>query len=159
MTNPQTLLFARILAFVGLLFWIFYILKYVFGAPLFLSSEERNQLAIQLGFGVYGYIVLLIGVFLGAVYQEIKVRKANGNNQIKIGKMIKRAVGSADFWLGVFASPVVYAVLLQAINISDITISGIFGITLVGLQNGFVCNTIADSIVNNRLPAQAQPDP
>lgn len=159
MTNRQTLMFARILAAVGLLFWICYILKYVLGAPLFLNSEERNQIAVQLGFGAYGYIVLLIGVFLGAVYQEIKAGKASGNNQIKIGKMIKRALGSADFWLGVFASPVVYAVLLQAINITNVTISGLFGLTLVGLQNGFVCNTIADSIINNRLPVQAQPKP
>jgi hypothetical protein len=55
-----------------------------------------------------------------------------------------------DFWLGLFASPVVYTMLLQAIDLQNTSITGIIGITLVGLQNGFVCNSIADAMINQQ---------
>ncbi|CAH2394151.1 hypothetical protein [Mesorhizobium ventifaucium] len=155
----RKLLFSQILAAVGLFFWSYYILTYVLGMPLFLNTESDNQLVAQIGFGIYGYIILLVGVMLGAVYQELKIAKADGKGQVKIGATLRRATRTADFWLGIFASPVVYAVLLQAIDMTNVTASAFIGITLVGLQNGFVCNTVAESFVKNGPSGQSAPSP
>lgn len=142
-------------AIVGLLFWFIYVLKYVLGAPLFLAASEEIKLAYQIGFGIYGYLTLLVGVFIGAVYQEIKAAKTTGSTHIKIIQITRQALNSADFWLGIFASPVVYAVLLQAVNMEEISVGGFIGLILVGLQNGFVCNTIAESMINAKLSSNA----
>jgi hypothetical protein len=157
--SDRKLLGAQILAAVGLFFWVCYILTYVLGMPLFLNTEGDNRIAAQIGFGIYGYVILLIGVILGAVYQELKVAKANGKKQVRIGATLRRATRTADFWLGIFASPVVYAILLQAIDLTNVTASSFIGITLVGLQNGFVCNTVADSFIKNGLQGQSAPAP
>jgi hypothetical protein len=45
---------------------------------------------------------------------------------------------------------VVYVVLLQAINLERFTIAAFIGVTLVGLQNGFVCNVVADALIAGR---------
>lgn len=148
MTEQGRLQMAKILAVGGLIFWLAYVSKYVFGAPLFLAAPTGNALGMQIGFGLYGYLVLLLGVFLGSIYQELRAIKATNRRRIRIGPTIRNAFRTPDFWLGIFASPVVYAVLLQAIDLEDLSASGIAGLTLVGLQNGFVCNTIAESIVN-----------
>jgi hypothetical protein len=156
MSSLNHLTTAKILAAAGLIFWAYYFFTYLLGAPLFLNTEDDNRVATQIGFAVYGYVVLLVGVMLGAVYQELKIAKAEGKKQILIGSTVRRATKTADFWLGMFASPVVYAVLLQAIDLTNVTIASFVGSTLVGLQNGFVCNTIADSLINNRPSSQGQ---
>lgn len=150
MTNRRGLPFARALAVVGLIFWGYYVGNYVLGAPIFLNTDGDNQWAAQIGFGCYGYAVLLIGVVLGALYHEVGAAKEGDTRQIEIRSVIRNAFGSTDFLLGVFASPVVYAVLLQAVDLTNITASGVLGVTPVGLQNGFVCNTIAESMVKSR---------
>ncbi|PZQ88718.1 MAG: hypothetical protein DI534_11230 [Leifsonia xyli] len=141
---------SMVLALVGLVFWVGYVLKFVLGDTLFLAGADDSKISLQVAFGVYGYVTLLLGVFLGAVYQEIKAQKAAGVTHFAIGGVIKQALRSADFWLGIFASPVVYAVLLQAVNMETITLSGFIGLTLVGLQNGFVCNTVAESVIGGK---------
>lgn len=153
MLNRKRLVTAKVLAIIGLIFWVYYIITYVFGVPVFLNTEDNSRVVAQVGFGVYGYVILLVGVMLGAIYQELKVAKAEGK-RIEIGSTMRRAAGTADFWLGVFASPVVYAVLLQAIDMTNVTMGSFVGITLVGLQNGFVCNTVADSFINNGPASQ-----
>jgi hypothetical protein len=156
MSSLNRLITAKILAIVGLIFWAYYFYTYLLGAPLFLNTEDASRVATQIGFGVYGYVILLVGVMLGAVYQELKIAKSEGKEQIVIGSTMRRATRTADFWLGMFASPVVYAILLQAIDMTNVTIASFVGITLVGLQNGFVCNTIADSLINNGPSGQGQ---
>jgi hypothetical protein len=57
--------------------------------------------------------------------------------------------------MGVFASPVVYVVLLQAVDFENVSVSGVIGLTLVGLQNGFVCESIAESLLARGKQPQA----
>ncbi|MBB2962534.1 hypothetical protein [Methylobacterium sp. R2-1] len=150
MENRTSVQLSIFLAAAGLVFWVVYVLKFILGDSLFLAGADDTKIGVQIAFGVYGYLTLLVGVFVGAVYQEIKSQKGAGNVEIAIGPSIGRALRGADFWLGIFASPVVYAVLLQAVNLETITASGFVGLTLVGLQNGFVCNTIAETIIGGK---------
>lgn len=157
MWNNNGLFITKLLAVVGLIFWLYYFFTHIVGAPLFLTVEDDSRVATQIGFGVYGYVILLVGVMLGAIYQELKVVKAEGRRQIKIASTMRRATRTPDFWLGIFASPVVYVVLLQAIDMTNVTTGSFIGLTLVGLQNGFVCNTVADSLINSGPVGQGPP--
>ncbi len=146
MTKQISLKFSLLLAVVGLVFWVFYILKYVFELPLFLAAEDGIGLSTQILFLVYGYLTLVVGVILGAVYKELKLEKSRGRRRIKIAKVLRGSMQTPEFWMGIFASPVLYVILLQAVNLDSITIGGFIAVTLVGLQNGFVCNSIADAL-------------
>ena len=142
---------AKTLAVIGLIFWILYVAVYISNLPSFLVDNQQLSFQGQIIFGLYGYITLLIGVFLGAVYQSLIYERDNNNRRaVNIGKVIHDAVQSVDFWIGLFASPVVYAVLLQAVDLESISAGAIFSLTLISLQNGYVCNRVADSVLNQR---------
>lgn len=138
---------SKLLALVALVFWVFYALRYVLGLPLFLTSEGEPGLLAQFGFIAYGYVTLLAGAFMGVMYNALREAKAE-KKLIKIGNVITGVLQSADFWMALFASPVVYIVQLQAVDLENISLAGFMGLTLVGLQNGFVCNTLAESMLN-----------
>ena len=144
---------APILALIGIGFWAYYCYDYITGAPLFLTTPTGNtntNVWSQVGLAAFGFAVLLIGVFLGAVYNQIKAERANEVTQIDIGAVTKTALKTPDFWLGIFAAPVVYVILLQAVDLDTPTTAKFLALTLVGLQNGFVCNTIADALINKQ---------
>lgn len=155
MNERSMLALARVLALAGLAFWGYFLMRNIFEIPLFLNSAGDSALPLQIAFGVYGYAVLLFGVVLGAVYREIRARRQAGRKTIKIFTVMRQALSTIDFWLGVFASPVVYAVLLQAVDLTSISVSGFVGITLVGLQNGFACNAVADALLDSGRTAPA----
>ena len=135
------------LAIVGLVFWVVYAALVVTDAPKFLVGQSSlatpGAKAILI---VYGYATLAMGVFLGAGYRELKERRAAGVKRINPRKLLGSILRTTDFWLGLFASPVVYAILLQAIDLNNASVASAIGLTLVGLQNGFVCQSIADAI-------------
>lgn len=149
MNERPTLTLARTLALIGLVFWSYYVLRHILDVPLFLNSAGESSLPLQLAFGAYAYAVLLMGVVLGAIYREIRARRQAGRKTIKITAVMRHSVGTTDFWLGVFASPVIFAMLLQAVDLTNIRLSGFVGITLVGLQNGFACNAVADALLDS----------
>ncbi len=146
---------AKALAVVGLVFWLAYILMYVTNIPDFLGDAGTASVVSQLLFGAYGYLTLLVGVFLGSGYQMLKAEKAKGKTRVKITKLLPQAVRNIDFWIGLFVSPLIYAILLQAVDLETIDAASVFSLTLIGLQNGYVCNTVADSFFTN---AGATPD-
>lgn len=145
---------ARVLAILGLVFWILYVIRYVLGVPLFLASVQGPSVGAQIAFVAYGYATLLVGVFLGVVYKALKRTREKGRPRVKIGAVLRDACQHVDFWIGIFASPVVYVVLLQAVDLENISLSGTIALTLVGLQNGFVCEALADSLFSS--PANAK---
>ena len=153
MTKPISLKLALLLAALGLIFWVYYVLKYVFELPLFLAAQDGIGLSTQLLFLAYGYLTLVVGVILSSIYKELKLEKSRGRRRIKIQTVLRNAMRSPEFWMGVFASPVVYVVLLQAVDLENISIGGFVAVTLVGLQNGFVCNSIADALFENNPTA------
>lgn len=154
MNRTFSLGLARVLAVAGLVFWALYVIRYVFGVPLFLADEGGPSLAAQIIFLIYGYVTLLLGVFLGVVYKELRAARQEGRPRVHVGRVLRSTLQHADFWMGVFASPVVYIVLLQAVDLEDMSLTGIVGLTLVGLQNGFVCETLAESIFAGRRQTQ-----
>jgi branched-subunit amino acid transport protein AzlD len=135
------------LAAVGLALWLGYGYFFLLDSTHFLA-ENASPVINQVILIVYGYMVLLVGVFLGSVYRQLKALTAN--ETVNIASVVRSALASKDFWLGMFASPVVYVVLLQAINLERFTIAAFIGVTLVGLQNGFVCNVVADALIAGR---------
>lgn len=137
--------FAKGLAVVGLAFWVAYVLLYVTSVPDFLADAGSITVESQLLFGAYGYLTLVAGVFLGSGYQMLKAQKAQGVTQVKITKLLRESVRHIDFWMGLFVSPLIYAILLQAIDLETIDAASVFSLTLIGLQNGYVCNTLADA--------------
>lgn len=150
MSARTSTMYSKSLAVIGLAFWIVYVLQYVLGVPLFLVSEKRSSLQSQILFIIYGYVTLLGGVCLGVLYRELQSRKAEPRSRVNVGRTIREALRGPDFWMALFASPVVYVILLQAINLEEISLAGILALTLVGLQNGFVCNSVAESIMNRK---------
>ena len=117
-----------------------------------LAPTGQSNIASEIALGVYGFVILLIGVFLGAVHNRLKAEKDGGASDIAIGKVIAVALRTPDFWLGIFAAPVVYVILLQAVDLETVSAAKIFALTLVGLQNGFVCNTAADGLISKGAP-------
>lgn len=138
---------AVLLAIAGLIFWIAYAELVLTDAPKFLVGESSlagsKAKAILI---VYGYATLVVGVFLGSGYRELKDRRTKEVKQVKVKELFGSILHSVDFWLGLFGSPVVYAILLQAIDLNNASVASAAGLTLVGLQNGFVCQSIADAI-------------
>jgi hypothetical protein len=138
---------AVLLAVIGLIFWIAYVEFVLTDSPKFLVGQSSlagsGAKAILI---VYGYATLVVGVFLGSGYRELKERRTKDIKQIKVSELFASILHSTDFWLGLFGSPVVYAILLQAIDLNNASVASAAGLTLVGLQNGFVCQSIADAI-------------
>jgi hypothetical protein len=145
--NRKISIIAVLLAVAGLVFWIAYAELVLTDTPKFLVGESSlaNSKAKAILI-VYGYATLVVGVFLGSGYRELKERRTKDIKQIKIKELLGSILHSTDFWLGLFGSPVVYAILLQAIDLNSASIASATGVTLVGLQNGFVCQSIADAI-------------
>jgi hypothetical protein len=142
------------LAILGLLIWLGYAYYYVLDFPLFLT-EGKDGVWRQILIIVYGYTTLVIGVFLGSVYRRLK--RIGDEERVDIRAVIKSAITSTDFWLGMFASPVVYIILLQAISLDTFSLPAFIAITLVGLQNGFVCNIVADTLIGEKSKTVAGP--
>lgn len=145
---------AIVLGIFGLLFWLGYAYYNLLDFPLFLV-EGKSSIGLQLLMIAYGYTTLLVGVFLGSVYRMVK--KIGDEDSIDIRSVVKAALRSTDFWLGMFASPVVYVILLQAINLDKVSLVAFIGITLVGLQNGFVCNVVADTLIGEKPKLTRRP--
>jgi hypothetical protein len=138
---------AVLLAIVGLVFWIAYVEFVLADSTKFLVGQASlSTTGLKAILVVYGYLTLVVGVFLGSGYRNLKERRAAGGKILKINKFLGEVFQSVDFWLGLFGSPVVYAILLQAIDLTNVSFGSAAGLTLVGLQNGFVCQSIADAI-------------
>ena len=142
----MTILRARLLAVLGLLFWAFYTWRFSEGLPRFLADDGQAGLLGQVAFGAYGYATLLVGVVLGAIYRRLSNIAGEDREDIRVGDVIGQAFRHADFWMAMFASPVVYAVLLPAVDLETTSAAAMFSLTLIGLQNGFACNVIARSL-------------
>jgi len=105
--------------------------------------------------GIWGFLMTIAGVFLGSAYRTLSLMKLKEGRKT-VGRprvIIKRLIGSIDLWLGIVAAPLVYALILQSA-----TGLSAAGLTVVGLQNGFCCLVIADSLVPT-LKESTQADP
>jgi len=91
----------------------------------------------------YGYLVTLAGVIIGCSYRQLqKLRDAGESNIQKPGLFLKQIASSIDLWMGIFGSPIVYALLWKSIDGGNIS-----GLTVIALQNGFCCTLIISNFV------------
>ena len=150
MFGSMTISKARLFAAIGLLFWALYIWRFSEGFPRFLAQDGQAGLLGQLAFGAYGYLTLVVGVALGTIYRHLSSISGDDRKSINIRDVIGQSFRHADFWMAMFASPVVYAILLPAVDLETISAAAIFSLTLIGLQNGFVCNALAESLFKDK---------
>jgi hypothetical protein len=107
-----------------------------FGAVAVVESRGVMMLA-------YGYAITLLGVTLGSAYRNLQERRQTGEKTIgSVGSFIRNVFMSIDFWLGLCASPLVYALLLRATEGGSTA-----GLTTIALQNGFCCTVIASGLL------------
>jgi hypothetical protein len=98
-------------------------------------------------FGVT-FVAVIAGVILGSLYRSLKYLADRGTVTIKnLRRFLSRSFRSVDMWLGLVASPVVYAVLLQTADGMELA-----GLVFTGLQNGFCCLVIANALIEKTPP-------
>jgi hypothetical protein len=101
---------------------------------------------------IYGYLVTLLGVVLGSGYRELQKLRESGATRIEnMRAFFKNIFSSVDLWLGLFGSPIVYALLWKSVAGGNIS-----GLTIIALQNGFCCTVIISNFVR-RNEAGGQP--
>jgi hypothetical protein len=97
-------------------------------------------------FVVYGFVITLVGVFLGSTYRQLQALKEKGETQIKdIGAFFRTVLMSIDLWIGIVGAPIVYALLWKSME----TVS-VAGLTVVALQNGFCCTLVIANLVRQQ---------
>jgi hypothetical protein len=114
---------------------------------MFESETTQTALRVSLSFGA-----TICGVVLGSLYRGLKILRDAGVQRIpKVSRFLSGSFRSVDMWLGLVAAPVVYALLLQ--SSSGMTLAGL---VVTGLQNGFCCLVLANSLLGPNAP---QPSP
>jgi hypothetical protein len=110
----------------------------------FESQESRTALSTALTAG-YGFAITLIGVALGAAYRRLIRMRAEGEDKVLVGKLVREVSGSIDFLIGLVGSPIVFGLLWKAL--ADVSLPGL---TLIALQNGFASHAILDQAIDGR---------
>ena len=96
------------------------------------------------------FLAVIGGVVLGSFYRELRGLKAQGVNRVPhLWTFFLDASRSTDMWLGLLGSPVVYALLLRSSE--GMTLGGMI---LTGLENGFCCLLILNSLLDRDTPTR-----
>jgi hypothetical protein len=98
---------------------------------------------------ILGFLVTILGVLCGTIYREAMERRNNGERQISgdLKSFFRSIYKSTDFIMGVSASPIIFSLLIDAMNGISTT-----GFIIIALQNGFACSAIAGSLVTKNTP-------
>lgn len=143
--NARTLLMRLFLVVAGFSLWWFLIRSQPirFGA-LAVPEEPR------LGALVFGYLVTVVGVVLGSFYRELKRRQEQGMKSINsFRSYASSVVRSIDLWMGLFASPLIYALILKTTDGASLS-----GVTIIGLENGFFCTLVLEAATRQQQQRQ-----
>ncbi len=90
-----------------------------------------------------GFLVTLLGVFIGVTYGLLQKLKKEGHAQIDSFKAFSLKIFySTDLWIGFCGAPLVFALLMQSTQGATWP-----GLIAVALQNGFCCAIIADRFI------------
>lgn len=115
----------------------------VFGMNAEPSSFGPERIAL-------GYGATIIGVSLGAGYRSMLDRK----RITSIRKALGQVFYSTEFWLGLFGSPIVFALILQSASSLNTP-----GLITIALQNGFCCSGLASTLIERRVSPRDLQDP
>lgn len=112
--------------------------------PLRFGANEAPQ---QQGWLIilYGYVVTVVGVLLGAVYRGLQLQRQQGSTSVENPKAFARGILlSIDLWMSLCSSPIVYALIWKSLEGGN---AG--GLTIIALQNGFCCQTVLSSLLKS----------
>ncbi len=133
-------------------FYLFYPLLAVAGFIIWWKLSETkeiqfgaNEVAKQQSFLiiVYGFVITLLGVLIGACYRELQSMKDKGQTHIgSLKEFFKSIFTSIDLWMGLFGAPIVYALLWKSLDGGSVA-----GLTIIALQNGFCCTIITSNLM------------
>jgi hypothetical protein len=104
---------------------------------LFSAADGNVGVQYALTFGA-----TILGVIIGSFYRGLRAVKDAKIMQVPPGFVINR-FRSVDMWLGLVASPIVYALLLKASDGMSLP-----GLIILALENGFCALIIIDSVTN-----------
>lgn len=100
----------------------------------------------QVWLGLYGYVATVCGVFLGSGYRALEAMRARNETEVKDFKhFFTSFLRSIDFWMAMFASPIVYAMIWKTFNQQDFA-----ALSIVALENGFACLAVVSSLLKNK---------
>ncbi|HYO11972.1 MAG TPA: hypothetical protein VE685_02110 [Thermoanaerobaculia bacterium] len=134
--NARSLLMRLFLVIAGFSLWLFLIRSEPIRFGAHAVPEEPG-----LGALVFGYLVTVVGVVLGSFYRELKRRQEQGITSIdNFRAYASSVVRSIDLWMGLFASPLVYALILKTTDGASLS-----GVTIIGLENGFFCTLVLEA--------------
>jgi len=129
----------------GLAWWLMIQSPVRFGAVAVTEDDGMGRL-------VYGYLVTLVGVVLGAAYRNLQIRREAGEHEVGgVGQFLRTVFLSLDFWMGVCGSPLVYALLMRATEGGSMA-----GLTAIAIENGFFCTIVIRGLAP-KVGARRQP--
>lgn len=111
-------------------------------------GSGANPESLTLSNAVIGYLFTLIGVLAGSAFRLLSKLKESKSPLPSFGKFVALLFQSFDVWLGLCASPLVYAMLVQSTGGGSLA-----GLATIGIQNGFVCTIIASAFIKSREDA------
>lgn len=127
----------------GLMITIFFVVRSsvptvqgAFGVP------GVSSWVVTVSTAVYGFLMTLIGVFVGAAYRRLIELRSKGVSSVRLRSIAKQTLRSIDFHIGLVGSPIVFGLIWQAIG--DISVAGI---TIIALQNGFASHAVLERVV------------
>jgi hypothetical protein len=104
-------------------------------------AGEKSWLG-TVGSAVYGFLITLVGVFIGAAYRRLIELRGKGTTAVSLPAVTTDVVRSIDFHIGLVGSPLVFGLIWQSIG--DISVAGI---TMIALQNGFTSHAVLERVV------------
>ncbi|MFY0602705.1 MAG: hypothetical protein JXQ93_02065 [Flavobacteriaceae bacterium] len=113
------------------------------------SQDESIEVIPKLGLYInmtLGFIMLMIGIFLGTWTRALMKKREAGLKDVHIGILIKKSFKSIDLWISILASPLLYGSILSASNSINLS-SFIF----LALQTGFSSNIVVSTFLGGSL--------
>lgn len=97
------------------------------------------------------FLATVLGVIIGSAYRGLRELSDRGIKELPKGWFASR-FQSVDMWLGLIASPIIYALLLRASDGMSLP-----GQIILALENGFCALIIIDSFSKQKAEAGAGP--
>lgn len=102
---------------------------------------------------VVGLGCLWVGAFFGSVFRRLLGLQEQGVRDIEIGSVLGSIFRNVDFWLAVFATPIVLGGILKSMN--EV---GLGTLAILAVENGFLGSTVAEQLLKTRGHRSAVPD-
>lgn len=105
---------------------------------------------------VAGYLIMLVGIFLGIACRRLIERRNQGEAEIEIIPFLQSTLRQIDLWVSMLGSPLLYGSILKTGADLSFWSFGYFA-----LQSGFSAYVLINALLggNSRTPPSAAPNP